>query len=90
MFNRRQWLGGAADLGAVALAWMAARDARAGSESSVLLPHHQPRAKRIIQIFNPGGVSHVDTFDYKPELIKRAGQDAAGFKVDTFLAGPAG
>jgi hypothetical protein len=31
MFNRRQWLGGAADLGAVALAWMAARDARAGS-----------------------------------------------------------
>ena len=88
MFNRRQWLGGAADLGAVALAWMAARDARAGSESSVLLPHHQPRAKRIIQIFNPGGVSHVDTFDYKPELIKRAGQDAAGFKVDTFFGRP--
>src|SRR5437868_4858977 len=31
-------------------------------------PHFPPRAKRVIQIFLCGGVSHVDTFDYKPEL----------------------
>ncbi len=37
-------------------------------------PHHPPRAKCVIQIFCPGGMSHVDTFDYKPELTKRAGQ----------------
>ena len=36
--------------------------------------HHQPKATRVIQIFCPGGMSQVDTFDYKPELKKRAGQ----------------
>lgn len=30
-------------------------------------------AKAVIQIFCPGGLSHVDTFDYKPELTRRAG-----------------
>ncbi|HIE99152.1 MAG TPA: DUF1501 domain-containing protein [Planctomycetes bacterium] len=37
-------------------------------------PHHQPKATRVIQIFCPGGMSQVDTFDYKPELQRRAGQ----------------
>lgn len=35
--------------------------------------HHVPQAKRVIQIFCPGGMSQVDTFDYKPELEKRNG-----------------
>lgn len=35
--------------------------------------HHTPKAKNVIQIFCPGGMSQVDTFDYKPELAKRAG-----------------
>ena len=35
---------------------------------------HQPaKAKAVIQIFCPGGVSQVDTWDYKPELAKRNG-----------------
>lgn len=38
------------------------------------LPHHAPRAKRIIFIFMQGGPSQVDTFDYKPELEKRDGE----------------
>ena len=29
-------------------------------------PHHQARAKRVIHVFSPGGVSQVDTLDYKP------------------------
>jgi hypothetical protein len=33
-------------------------------------PHHAPRAKRIIFLFMQGGVSHVDSFDYKPRLIR--------------------
>jgi hypothetical protein len=33
--------------------------------------HHKARAKRVIQLFMNGGVSQMDTFDYKPELIKR-------------------
>ena len=31
------------------------------------------QAKAVINIFCPGGISHLDTFDYKPELVKRAG-----------------
>jgi uncharacterized protein (DUF1501 family) len=36
--------------------------------------HHKAKAKRVIQLFMNGGVSQMDTFDYKPELIKRHGQ----------------
>ncbi|MBS0266001.1 MAG: DUF1501 domain-containing protein [Planctomycetes bacterium] len=36
-----------------------------------------PRAKRVIQLFMPGGPSQVDTFDYKPEIAKFAGQRPA-------------
>jgi hypothetical protein len=36
--------------------------------------HHAPKAKRVIQLFMNGGASQCDTFDYKPELIKRHGQ----------------
>ena len=36
-------------------------------------PHHVPQATAVIQIFCSGGMSHVDTFDYKPELVRRAG-----------------
>lgn len=34
-------------------------------------PHFAPRANRVLLIFCSGAVSHVDTFDYKPELVKR-------------------
>jgi hypothetical protein len=33
-------------------------------------PHFAPKAKRVIFLFSTGGVSHMDTFDYKPELFK--------------------
>jgi hypothetical protein len=36
--------------------------------------HHRPRAKRVIFAYMSGGVSHVDSFDPKPELQKRHGQ----------------
>src|SRR5262245_59301706 len=38
--------------------------------------HFTPRAKRVIFLFMDGGVSHVDTFDPKPELSRRHGQPA--------------
>lgn len=38
-------------------------------------PGHFPaRAKRVIFLFMNGGPSHIDTFDPKPELLRRAGQ----------------
>jgi uncharacterized protein (DUF1501 family) len=36
--------------------------------------HHRAKVRRIIQLFMNGGVSQMDTFDYKPELIKRHGE----------------
>jgi hypothetical protein len=36
--------------------------------------HHPPRAKNIIYLFQSGGPSHLDLFDYKPELNRRHGQ----------------
>ena len=35
--------------------------------------HHSAKAKAVIQIFCPGGMSQVDTWDHKPELTKRTG-----------------
>ncbi len=34
-------------------------------------PHFAPKAKRVLVIFCSGAMSHVDTFDFKPELVKR-------------------
>ncbi|MDX1962141.1 MAG: DUF1501 domain-containing protein [Pirellulales bacterium] len=48
-----------------------------GSAPDPLLPrepHFAARAKRVIFVFSNGGVSHMDTFDYKPELFKADGK----------------
>jgi hypothetical protein len=37
-------------------------------------PHFAPKAKHVIFLYMSGGVSHVDSFDPKPELVKRHGQ----------------
>ncbi len=37
--------------------------------------HHAPRAKRVIYLFQSGGPSQIELFDYKPELAKRWGQE---------------
>src|SRR5947209_6634625 len=48
-------------------------------------PHFLPKATRVLTIFCSGAVSHVDTFDYKPELVKRDGQPLPGSeKLVTF------
>jgi hypothetical protein len=41
-------------------------------------PHFPAKAKRIVHIFCSGACSHLDTWDYKPELIKRHGQPMPG------------
>jgi len=40
--------------------------------------HFKPRAKNVLVIFCSGACSHLDTFDYKPELIRRNGQPMPG------------
>src|SRR5437879_976720 len=51
--------------------------------------HHPARAKRVVQLFMSGAASQVDTFDYKPEVIKRHGQKfEPGGKVELFQSVP--
>jgi uncharacterized protein (DUF1501 family) len=48
-------------------------------------PHFPPKAKRVLMLFCSGALSHIDTFDYKPELVKRSGQPMPGAdKLVTF------
>jgi hypothetical protein len=42
------------------------------------LPHFAPRARGVVQIFCAGGVSHIDTFDHRPELSKLHGKTLEG------------
>lgn len=52
-------------------------------------PQFPPKAKRVIQIFVSGAMSHIDTFDYKPELGKYAGKAfEPGGKVELFESVP--
>src|SRR5208282_4001170 len=48
----------------------------------------RPRAKRVVHLFMAGAASHIDLFDYKPELIKRHGQPSNfGEPVEAFQDG---
>ncbi len=58
----------------------AVRGATAGLQNPLAprRPHFPPRAKRVIFLFMRGGPSQVDSFDWKPELTKRHGEDLGG------------
>jgi hypothetical protein len=46
-------------------------------------PHFEPRAKRVIYLHMTGSPPNLDLFDYKPELVRRNGEDCPS----SFLAG---
>lgn len=86
--TRRQFLraGGQFSLGAIALRALSGTafgdDGSARPSAGRLadpleprLPHHAPRAKQVIYLHMSGGPPHLDLFDYKPELVRRDGQD---------------
>ena len=85
-------------LGGVALAWLLKQDGVLGADSvargdlspyAARTTHFAPKANRVIQIFCAGGVSHVETFDYKPELDANDGKAMSDKgKVDTFFGQP--
>jgi Protein of unknown function (DUF1501) len=75
--NRRGFLGDSfRGLAGVALTHLVASDGAFGGDR--LIPHHTPKATRVLQIFCPGAASHIDLWDYKPELEKRHGQPLPG------------
>ena len=50
--------------------------------------HHPAKAKRVVHFFMAGAASHLDLFDYKPELVKRDGQPSDfGEPVEAFQNG---
>ena len=68
----------------LALGAMLFRDGIARADSGVAgwqppdgQPHFTPRARSVIWIFLCGGVSHVESFDVKPELNKYSGKSIA-------------
>jgi hypothetical protein len=80
--SRRSFLSWSANgLASAAALHLLARDARANPQ-----PHHAPKATRAIQISLVGGMSHIDSFDYKPQLAKRHGKPLGGdTKADVFF-----
>ena len=66
--------GGFGSLGLASLIGSANGSTNDSSPLAPKRPHFQPKAKRIIQLFMPGGPSQVDTFDHKPMLAKHAGE----------------
>ena len=78
-FSRRSFLARAGGgFGAAALTHLLASDASGASSPnnplSARCGHLPAKAKAVIQIFCPGGMSHLDTWDYRPELVRRAGK----------------
>ena len=72
---RRQWLqrfGGG--LGSLALAGLLHSDKSHAADTDGGL-HHAPKAKRIIYLFQSGGPSQMDLYDYKPELGRLTGTE---------------
>ena len=72
-FLERSTLGlGGIALGSLLNARAARRNAIGGLAG---LPHFAPKAKRVIYLFQSGGPSQMDLFDYKPHLAKRFGEE---------------
>jgi hypothetical protein len=74
VLSRRQMLQQTAcGFGSVATMAMMNRMSSAAMNTAASELHHVPKAKRIIFLFMFGGVSQVDSFDYKPLLAARHG-----------------
>jgi hypothetical protein len=82
LFSRllaRRWFFGDCGVGlaGIAAGALAAREssaaARAPSPLAVKQPHHAPRAKRVIYMFQAGAPSHLELYDWKPALAARDG-----------------
>ncbi|MCC6781746.1 MAG: DUF1501 domain-containing protein [Planctomycetes bacterium] len=83
LLDRRRFLGDAScGLASIALGSLLApsrpRASLADSPLAPRAPHFVPRARRVVMIFCSGALSHVDTWDHKPELEKRDGQPLPG------------
>src|SRR5215471_15074851 len=94
LISRREWMAATGcGFGALALAGLATAEAKAANPLAPKTPHLTPRAKRVIFLFMQGGVSHVDSYDYKPRLDRDDGKqfsfDDARIIANTGMRGSA-
>ena len=85
LITRRHFFGRTATgVGTAALASLLGKDLSAAARGDSLerpfpglpaLPHFAPKAKRVIWLFQSGGPSQMDLFDYKPQLDRWRGKD---------------
>lgn len=96
LVNRREFFGrGALGLGTAALATLLNQETSAAGpvvRGLPGLPHFAPKAKRVIYLLQNGAPSHVDLFDYKPELRRRMGEEIppdvqGGQRLSTMTSG---
>ncbi|MBT3481302.1 MAG: DUF1501 domain-containing protein [Opitutales bacterium] len=99
MLDRRSFLSGSVQgLAGIALTKLMAEErARAASPKidaanpyAPRQPHFEAKAKNVIVVFCSGALSHVDTFDYKPELIRHHGKPMPGSEELISFQGPNG
>src|SRR5262245_10673173 len=84
--SRREFLtraGGGFGLLALTSLLQASARGDAANPLAPKMPHFAAKAKSVIWLFMNGGPSQVDTWDYKPELGKRDGQELKGFDQNT-------
>lgn len=85
--SRREMLRrSSAGFGSLALAGLLGSESQAAGTSMAQQPHFAPKAKRVIFLFMHGGPSHMDTFDYKPQLQKDSGKPLPFDKPKIFSA----
>jgi hypothetical protein len=74
-------------LGGIAMASLFASENQGyGDESAIRIA--PPKAKRVVQFFMSGAASHLDLFDFKPELVKHHGKPSDfGEPVEAFQNG---
>src|ERR1043166_3846031 len=102
LLNRRDFLCyGGTGLGGIALTALLAEQGLLAGDAAPIRPpsspqhplsprppHFPAKAKNVLVIFCSGALSHIDVWDYKPELIKRHGEPLpGGEKLVTFQGG---
>ena len=81
--DRRQFFGHMGNgLGGVALAYLLGQEEAAAAKPRL---DFAPKAKRVLQIFCPGGVSHMDTWEHKPGLVKYHGKPLPNETIISFM-----
>ncbi len=93
LLNRRSFLNSASSgLASIALSSLLKADMASASALPIRplispqqplaprVPHAVPRAKRVLMLFCSGAVSHLDSWDWKPELLRMDGKPMPGAK----------